>query len=430
MGTAPSYAHGASPVPLLGETIGARLDATIARYGEREALVSHHQDLRYTYAELGRGRRPRRARPASRSGSSRATASASGARTAPSGRSSSSRPPGSASILVNINPAYRTTELEYALRQSGCRVLVAARAFKTSDYVAMVAEVRGSLPGARARRVPRRRRLGRAAGRRRRRRRRRGRRPPGRDAVRRRDQHPVHERHDGLPQGRHAQPPQHPQQRLLRRRRGCRYTESDRVCIPVPFYHCFGMVHGQPRVRRASALHGRSRRRRSSPAATLEAVAAERCTSLYGVPTMFIAELDHPRFDEFDLSSLRTGIMAGSPCPIEVMSRVVAEMHMEEVTICYGMTETSPVSTQTAAEDPLEKRVDDGRAGAPARRGQDARPGRRRRRRPRRARRAVHPRLLGDARLLGRPGADRRGHRPRPAGCTPATSRRWTTRAT
>jgi fatty-acyl-CoA synthase len=137
---------------------------------------------------------------------------------------------------------------------------------------------------------------------------------------------------------------------------GCRYTEADRVCIPVPFYHCFGMVmgnlgavtHGACMVIPAPAFDAR---------ATLAAVAAERCTSLYGVPTMFIAELDHPDFASFDLSSLRTGIMAGSPCPVEVMRRVIDDMHMDEVTICYGMTETSPVSTQTAADDPLDKRV-------------------------------------------------------------------------
>jgi fatty-acyl-CoA synthase len=137
---------------------------------------------------------------------------------------------------------------------------------------------------------------------------------------------------------------------------GCHYTEQDRVCIPVPFYHCFGMVlgnlacttHGAAMVIPAPAFE---------PAATLETVAAERCTSLYGVPTMFIAELALPDLDRFDLTSLRTGIMAGSPCPVEVMKQCVSTMHMDEVTICYGMTETSPVSTQTAADDPLDKRV-------------------------------------------------------------------------
>jgi fatty-acyl-CoA synthase len=137
---------------------------------------------------------------------------------------------------------------------------------------------------------------------------------------------------------------------------GCGYTERDRVCIPVPLYHCFGMVmgnlgcttHGATMVYPAPGF---------DPLATLEAVQSERCTSLYGVPTMFIAQLGHPEFDRFDLSSLRTGIMAGSPCPVEVMKQAMSAMHMDEVTICYGMTETSPVSTQTAADDTIEQRV-------------------------------------------------------------------------
>src|SRR3954453_20848856 len=136
----------------------------------------------------------------------------------------------------------------------------------------------------------------------------------------------------------------------------CGYTEADRICIPVPYYHCFGMVMGNL----AATSHGACMvipAPAFDPVATLQAVQDEHCTSLYGVPTMFIAELEHPRFGEFDLSSLRTGIMAGSPCPIETMKRCVSEMHMEDVTICYGMTETSPVSTQTGADDPLEKRV-------------------------------------------------------------------------
>ena len=192
---------------------------------------------------------------------------------------------------------------------------------------------------------------------------------------------------------------------------GCRYDERDRVCIPVPFYHCFGMVlgnlacttHGAAMVIPAPAF---------DPEATLRTVEEERCTSLYGVPTMFIAELAHPDFHRFDLSSLRTGIMAGSPCPIEVMKQCVSAMHMEEVTICYGMTETSPVSTQTGADDPLDKRVGSVGRVHPARRDQGRRPAQRSRRRPRRVRRAVHPRLLRDARVLGGRRADGRGHRP------------------
>ena len=186
---------------------------------------------------------------------------------------------------------------------------------------------------------------------------------------------------------------------------GCRYTEQDRVCIPVPFYHCFGMVLGNL----ACTTHGACIVIPSpgfEPAAALAAVQAERCTSLYGVPTMFIAELALPDFAAYDLSTLRTGIMAGSPCPVEVMKRVVSEMHMTEVTICYGMTETSPVSTQTTGRRRHGAPGVHGGPGAPARRGEGHRPGDRAGRAARHRRGAVHPGVLGDARLLGRRGAD------------------------
>jgi fatty-acyl-CoA synthase len=342
----PSYVHGASATPLLGQTIGESLDRTVAEHGDREALVSCHQDVRLTYAQLGemvgrlaRGLVAAGLRPGDRLGIwapncaewvlvQYATAKA-------------------GVVLVNVNPAYRTSELEYALRQSGCRTLIAARAFKTSDYAAMVEEVRDQLPALEQVVF-----LG----------------SPeweallaGADAELPACQFddPINIQYTsgttGYPKGAtlsHAN--------ILNNgffvAEGCRYSERDRVCIPVPFYHCFGMVmgnlgcttHGACMVIPAPAFE---------PEATLRAVQAERCTSLYGVPTMFIAQLEHARFDEFDLSSLRTGIMAGSPCPIDTMRRVVSEMHMEEVTICYGMTETSPVSTQTGADDPLEKRV-------------------------------------------------------------------------
>jgi fatty-acyl-CoA synthase len=342
----PSYAHGAGTAPLLGETIGENLDRTIARFGDREALVSVQQDVRFTYAELGEAvDRLARGLLASglKAGDRLGIWSPNCAEwvlvqyaTAKAGI-----------VLVNINPAYRTSELAYALRQSGCRALVSARAFKTSDYAAMIEEVRGELPalervvlldsdewdqllaGGDAELEPR------------------------------QFDEPINIQYTsgttGFPKG--ATLSHH---NILNNGyfvgEGCGYDENDRVCIPVPFYHCFGMVlgnlacttHGACMVIPAPAF---------DPVASLEAVAAERCTSLYGVPTMFIAELEHERFREFDLSTLRTGIMAGSPCPIETMRRVVSEMHMDEVTICYGMTETSPVSTQTAAGDPLEKRV-------------------------------------------------------------------------
>jgi fatty-acyl-CoA synthase len=349
----PSYASGTSSTPLLGDTIGDNLDRTIARWGEREALVSVHQDLRYTYAQLGEAV-DRTARALLAAGLE-------------AGERVGIWSPNCAEwvlvqyataklgvILVNINPAYRTSELEYALRQSGCRMLVAATEFKTSDYVAMVDDVRPRLQT--LERVVF---IGRdwdafvASG----------------EAV---DPSEVSARQaatqfddpiniqytsgtTGFPKG--ATLSHH---NILNNGyfvgAGCGYTEADRVCIPVPYYHCFGMVmgnlgataHGACMVVPAPAF---------DPEATLRAVQDERCTSLYGVPTMFIAELEHPRFGDYDLSSLRTGIMAGSPCPIETMRRVVSEMHMEQVTICYGMTETSPVSTQTGADDPLEKRV-------------------------------------------------------------------------
>ncbi|MGZ6586225.1 MAG: AMP-binding protein [Solirubrobacteraceae bacterium] len=343
---ASSYAHGAGAAPLHGETIGENLDRTVARFGDREALVSVHQDVRLTYDEFGQAvDRLARALLASGIGPGDrlgiwspncaewvlvqyATAKA-------------------GIVLVNINPAYRTSELAFALSQSGCRALVAARAFKSSDYAAMVDEVRPTLPAL--------------------------------DRVVFLESEQWRELLDGadaeLPDRQFDEPINiqytsgttgFPKGALLSHHNilnngyfigeGCRYTERDRVCIPVPFYHCFGMVlgnlacttHGACIVIPAPAF---------DPVATLAAVESERCTSLYGVPTMFIAELEHERFGEFDLTSLRTGIMAGSPCPIETMRRVVSEMHMDEVTICYGMTETSPVSTQTAAGDPLEKRV-------------------------------------------------------------------------
>ncbi len=342
----PSYAHGAGAAPLLGETIGENLDRTIARFGDHEALVSVHQDVRLTYDEFGqavdrlaRGLVASGLRPGDRLGIwspncaewvlvQYATAKA-------------------GIVLVNINPAYRTSELAFVLAQSGCRALVAARAFKSSNYAAMVDEVRPTLPtlervvyldsdqwrelldGADA------------------------------ELGDRQFDEPINIQYTsgttGFPKG--ASLSHH---NILNNGyfigEGCRYTERDRVCIPVPFYHCFGMVLGNL----ACTTHGACMVIPApvfDPMATLAAVESERCTSLYGVPTMFIAELEHERFGEFDLTSLRTGIMAGSPCPIETMRRVVSEMHMNEVTICYGMTETSPVSTQTAAGDPLEKRV-------------------------------------------------------------------------
>jgi fatty-acyl-CoA synthase len=258
-------------------------------------------------------------------------------------------------ILVNINPAYRTSELEYAMNQSGCRMLIAAPSFKTSDYVAMIDQVRPDLATLERTvfvdsddwdalltagdSVPVDRLRNRMAG--------------------LEFDDPVNIQYTsgttGFPKG--ATLSHH---NILNNGffvgEGCGYTERDRVCIPVPFYHCFGMVLGNL----ACTTHGATivlPEAAFDPLAVLETVEAERCTSLYGVPTMFIAELDHPDFGRYDLTTLRTGIMAGSTCPVEVMKQVVSRMHMDEVTICYGMTETSPVSTQTSQSDTLELRV-------------------------------------------------------------------------
>src|SRR3954452_22966590 len=349
-----SYAHGASPVPLLGETIGANFERTVERFPDAEALVSRHQGQRFTYAALNdavdvlaRGLLDVGLEPGDRVGMwspnnvewvlvQYATAKV-------------------GVVLVNMNPAYRTSELEYALNKSGCRVLIAAPAFKTSDYRAMVDEVRPSLPALEQVIFLE---------------------SPEWDALMTAGQSvPIDRLRErsaslqfddainiqytsgttGFPKG--ATLSHH---NILNNGyftgEYCRYSETDRVCIPVPFYHCFGMVLGNL----ACTTHGATivlPEAAFEPGAVLETVQAERCTSLYGVPTMFIAELDHPDFHSFDLSSLRTGIMAGSPCPVELMKQCVSAMHMQDVTICYGMTETSPVSTQTGADDTLDKRV-------------------------------------------------------------------------
>jgi fatty-acyl-CoA synthase len=353
-----SYACGLSAEALLGETIGANFSRTVAAFPGRPALIDRgtgpDTTRRYSYAELaaevdacalgllgrgiGKGDRVGIWAPncAEWIVVQYATAAI-------------------GAILVNINPAYRTHELGYVLNQAGVRLLVSAPAFKTSDYRGMVAEVGPACPG-----------LaevlfigdpewdallatGRAAG-------------PAALADRRATlgaDDPINIQYTsgttGFPKG--ATLSHH---NILNNGYFvgalCGYTEQDLVCIPVPFYHCFGMVmgnlgatsHGACMVIPAPAF---------DPAATLRAVAEERCTSLYGVPTMFIAELGQPEFGSYDLSSLRTGIMAGSPCPVEVMKRVVADMGMTDVTICYGMTETSPVSTQTRADDDLDRRV-------------------------------------------------------------------------
>ena len=349
-----SYSHGASPQPLLGETIGANLRRIATRYPDSEALVDVPSGRRWTYRQLD-------ADSDLVALGLMAGGIISGDRVgiwAPNCAEWVLLQYGSAkagAILVNINPAYRSHELKFVLRQSGIRLLITAESFKTSDYRGMVDEVRADLPDLEE--VCH---LGTAdwdrllaAG------------AAADDALLGEREEllafddPINIQYTsgttGFPKG--ATLSHH---NILNNGffigEGCRYTELDRVCIPVPFYHCFGMVLGNL----ACTTHGACiviPAPGFDPAATLAAVQAERCTSLYGVPTMFIAELALPDFASYDLTSLRTGIMAGSPCPVEVMKRVLTEMHMAEVEICYGMTETSPVSTQTTTDDDMERRV-------------------------------------------------------------------------
>ncbi|WP_017544108.1 AMP-binding protein [Nocardiopsis prasina] len=350
----PSYASGTSTTPLLGDTIGGDLARTVAAHPDRDALVDRASGLRLTYREFGaevervalglldlgvvKGDRvgvwaPNRTEwvlvqyATARVGA----------------------------VMVNINPAYRTHELEYVLNQAGISVLVAAPSFKSSDYAAMIEQVRGKCPELRevvlfdgpawAALL--------AAG-------------DGGDPDALHEveatlspDDPVNIQYTsgttGFPKG--ATLSHH---NILNNGYSVGellgYTEADRICIPVPFYHCFGMVMGNL----AATSHGACMVIPGpgfDPAAALDAVQAERCTSLYGVPAMFIAELALPDFDSYDLSTLRTGIMAGSPCPVEVMRQVIDRMGMAGVSICYGMTETSPVSTQTRTDDSLERRV-------------------------------------------------------------------------
>jgi len=349
-----SYVSGTSDQPLLGETIDANLRRAVARFGDREAVIDMAAGRRLSYREVdaaldgvARGLLARGVATGDRGGIwapnclewflvQYATARI-------------------GAILVNINPSYRTHELEYVLRQADIGTLVAAVAFKTSDYRGMIDEVRGGLAGLRevvyigdpswdAL-------LADGAG-------------VTSEAVAQRSAQlcfddPINIQYTsgttGFPKG--ATLSHH---NILNNGyfvgEVCGYTEADRICVPVPFYHCFGMVMGNL----ASTSHGACvviPAPGFDPVATLQAVVEQRCTSLYGVPTMFIAELAVPGFADYDLTSLRTGIMAGSPCPAEVMKRVISEMHMDEVTICYGMTETSPVSTQTRADDSLDRRV-------------------------------------------------------------------------
>ncbi len=348
-----STAFGPTDIPLLEETISANLARTVAEHGDHEALVSVEQGLRYTYREF-----------ADAVDEVAAGLMAVGVQV---GDRVGIWSPNCAewvlvqyatarigAILVTINPAYRVAELEYVLNQSGISVLVAAESFSHSDYRGMIEEVWDRVPAqqvvylqtsdwedllAAGTDISADQLEDRAA----------GLRPDGAINIQ------YTSGTTGFPKGAVLS-----HLNILNNGffvgEACGYTPADRVCIPVPFYHCFGMVLGNL----ACTTHGATMVVPAAgfdAAATLRACEAERCTSLYGVPTMFIAELGEPDLDRYDLSSLRTGIMAGSPCPVEVMKQVVDRMNMAEVTIAYGMTETSPVSTQTSVDDSLDKRV-------------------------------------------------------------------------
>jgi fatty-acyl-CoA synthase len=352
-----SYVSGVSSVALLGDTIGDNFDHAAARWPDREALVDCASRRRWTYAQLGT-EIDALAHGLVAAGISKGDRVGIWAPNCAEWLFTQYATAKIGAILVTINPAYRTNELEYVLNQAGIRLLIAATSFKTADYAAMIEQVRPNCPA--LQRVVL---IG----------------SPEWDALPVRDggpaalaakraalssDDPINIQYTsgttGFPKG--ATLSHH---NILNNGyfvgELCGYTEEDRICVPVPLYHCFGMVMGNL----AATSHGACLVYPAAsfePAATLSAVAQQRCTSLYGVPTMFIAMLAElkstaPRLSSHDLSSLRTGIMAGSPCPVEVMKQVVERMGMTEVTICYGMTETSPVSTQTRADDTLERRV-------------------------------------------------------------------------
>jgi fatty-acyl-CoA synthase len=372
-GKADSYVCGISDTPLLGDTIGRSLDHAVRRWGKREALVSPSHGVRWTWAEFAE----------------RVDALAAGflalglERGERIGIWSLNRPEWTLTqfaaakaglILVTINPAYRLSELEFALKKVGCAAIVSATAFKTSNYMEMLntllPELASATPGKlRAARLPALRMVIQIGG------------PSASgtvafEEVARMGKAEHREQLAALGAALQFDDPVNIQftsgttgspkgvtlthHNILNNGyftgRAMRLTEQDRICIPVPLYHCFGMVMGNL----ASVTLGTTMvypGEGFDPLATLRAIEQEKCTTLYGVPTMFIAELDHPEFKNFNLKSLRTGIMAGAPCPIEVMKRVNTEMNMREVTIAYGMTETSPVSFQSATDDPLERRV-------------------------------------------------------------------------
>jgi fatty-acyl-CoA synthase len=368
-----SYVHGASDKPLIGSTIGSYFDAACARFGARDALVVVHQNVRLSFLEL-KARVDALACSLLRLGLTPGDRIGIWSQNNLEWALTQFATAKAGLVMVNINPAYRRAELEYALNKAGCRAVILAPEFKTSNYLEMIGDLApelahaavGSLKAVRLPALEYVIRMGTAQ-------------TPGMlnfdellgnpSAAEIEALEMLGERLQfddainiqftsgttGAPKG--ATLSHH---NILNNGyfvgEAMRLTENDRLCIPVPLYHCFGMVLGNM----ACLTHGTTMvypAEGFDPLATLRTVAAERCTGLHGVPTMFIAMLDHPDFASHDLSTLRTGIMAGSPCPVEVMKRVVSQMNMREVTIAYGMTETSPVSFQSSTDDPLEKRV-------------------------------------------------------------------------
>lgn len=355
-----SYVCGVGTEPLLYKTVGAVLEEAAARWGDREALIVPHQKIRWSYRQLDEA-------------ADRLAAGFVHLGLAPGDRIGIWAPnrhewvvtqfasAKAGLILVTINPAYRTSELEYSLNKVGCRALVLAPSFKTSDYAAMLEQIRPKVPTLRAAILtddaPR---AGflryqdvESSG-------------TAEDFARVRQLRPQLQPEDainiqftsgttGLPKGATLSHHNIVNNGYFVAKR-MTFSENDRLCIPVPLYHCFGMVMGVL----GCATHGAAMvfpGEAFEPKSLLEALQAERCTALYGVPTMFIAELEHADFKRYDLRTLRTGVMAGAPCPVEIMKRVICDMHMQEVTICYGMTETSPVSFQSCRDDTLERRV-------------------------------------------------------------------------
>ena len=357
-----SYDHGVSTQKLIGETIGNFFDRTVERYRDREALVVKHQNVRWSWGELAR-KVDDLAAGLVALGLERGDRIGIWAPNVYEWTLTQFATAKAGLVLVNVNPAYRRAELEYAMNKVECKALILAPALKTSNYLEIVADL------TKGKKLPHLKHIARLG----------TEKTPGmlnfddlmkaggnkeRDTLA--DLAGKLQFDDAINIQFTSGTTAFPKGATLSHHNilnngyfvgeGLKLKPDDRLCIPVPLYHCFGMVmgnlgcltHGSTMVYPAEVF---------DPLATLKAVAEERCTALYGVPTMFIAQLDHPEFAKFNLKSLRTGIMAGSPCPIEVMKRVQSQMNMSEVTIAYGMTETSPVSTQCATDDPLEKRV-------------------------------------------------------------------------